>query len=315
MLRAKHYAEEWNHYHYFLKALKALGFTRGERRPLGAAADDAGAVELHAPGGPRGHPRLLDLLGGARGDDHRSRDLQPVLRASARSSTASRKEAIAPIYAHLDLDVQYQHSDLFLDICRRSTRMTAERARPRPGVRPPARRAHLAVDREHREVLRATRASRCRGRAVRPASRLTSVEDTPMRRPDGIPRAQAHARRSSAHATGTVVIEYLASEVTLDGDGRRPVRQDAAAPRRQHAARAASPSGSTSRRSASRSLARAERTGVLALVDAPSDGPQAMRASSSTSCHRKYCAHWLRAGLRPPLVGAHRRRARPPAPR
>src|SRR4029077_18891606 len=25
-LRAKHYAEEWNHYHYFMKSLKALGF-------------------------------------------------------------------------------------------------------------------------------------------------------------------------------------------------------------------------------------------------------------------------------------------------
>ena len=31
-LRAKHYAEEWNHYHYFMKSLKALGFTDDERR-------------------------------------------------------------------------------------------------------------------------------------------------------------------------------------------------------------------------------------------------------------------------------------------
>src|SRR5207249_4851740 len=26
-LRAKHYAEEWNHFHYFMKSLKHLGFT------------------------------------------------------------------------------------------------------------------------------------------------------------------------------------------------------------------------------------------------------------------------------------------------
>src|SRR5262245_36534224 len=26
-LRSRHYAEEWNHYHYFMKALKALGLT------------------------------------------------------------------------------------------------------------------------------------------------------------------------------------------------------------------------------------------------------------------------------------------------
>ena len=84
-MRAKHYAEEWNHYHYFLKSLKALGFTEDERRQVGAAADDAGAVELHAPGRARGHPRLLDLLGGARGDDHRPRRLQPVLREVRRA--------------------------------------------------------------------------------------------------------------------------------------------------------------------------------------------------------------------------------------
>jgi hypothetical protein len=29
-LRAKHYAEEWNHYHYFMKSLKALGFTESQ---------------------------------------------------------------------------------------------------------------------------------------------------------------------------------------------------------------------------------------------------------------------------------------------
>ena len=38
------------------------------------------------------------------------------------------KEAIAPIYAHLDLDVQYQHSDLFHDILKHVDVMTAERA-------------------------------------------------------------------------------------------------------------------------------------------------------------------------------------------
>src|SRR5215831_13433134 len=27
MLRARHYAEEWNHYHYFMRSLKALGYT------------------------------------------------------------------------------------------------------------------------------------------------------------------------------------------------------------------------------------------------------------------------------------------------
>ena len=38
------------------------------------------------------------------------------------------QESIAPIYAHLDLDVQYQHSDLFLDILSTVETMPASRA-------------------------------------------------------------------------------------------------------------------------------------------------------------------------------------------
>ena len=64
------------------------------------------------------------------------------------------REAIAPIYAHLDLDVQYQHSDLFLDILSTVDVDPGGARRPDPRVRPPAGRAHLAVDRQHREVLR-----------------------------------------------------------------------------------------------------------------------------------------------------------------
>jgi hypothetical protein len=38
------------------------------------------------------------------------------------------KEAIAPIYAHLDLDIQYGHSDLFLDMLKKVDKISAERA-------------------------------------------------------------------------------------------------------------------------------------------------------------------------------------------
>ena len=38
------------------------------------------------------------------------------------------REAIAPIYAHLDLDVQYQHSDLFREILEHVPEMSGERA-------------------------------------------------------------------------------------------------------------------------------------------------------------------------------------------
>jgi hypothetical protein len=38
------------------------------------------------------------------------------------------REAVAPIYAHLDLDIQYQHSDLFLEILRAVDSMPNARA-------------------------------------------------------------------------------------------------------------------------------------------------------------------------------------------
>ena len=37
------------------------------------------------------------------------------------------KEAVSPIYQHLDLDVQYQHSDLFREILEHVPEMSAER--------------------------------------------------------------------------------------------------------------------------------------------------------------------------------------------
>ena len=38
------------------------------------------------------------------------------------------REAIAPIYAHLDLDIQYGHSDLFLDMLKKVDKLSEERA-------------------------------------------------------------------------------------------------------------------------------------------------------------------------------------------
>ena len=152
-MRAKHYAEEWNHYHYFLKALKALGFSRGEHGQLGAAADVAGAVELHAPGRARRHPRLLDLLGRPRGDDGQPRRLQPVLRKVRQALRAAagvdradlrapRSRRAVPALGSVPRHPQHRQDDPG----------GARGAGPR--VRPPAGRAHLALDGQHREVLR-----------------------------------------------------------------------------------------------------------------------------------------------------------------
>jgi pyrroloquinoline quinone (PQQ) biosynthesis protein C len=127
LLRAKHYAEEWNHYHYFTKALKALGFT-----------DDGVATSVPLP-------MTLALSNFMRQAAREDILAYSICSAVLEGTTTDRqtynpyyekcaehyglpREAIRPIYAHLDLDVQYQHSDLFRDILQEVDSIPAARA-------------------------------------------------------------------------------------------------------------------------------------------------------------------------------------------
>jgi pyrroloquinoline quinone (PQQ) biosynthesis protein C len=115
LMRAKHYAEEWNHYHYFMKSLKALGYDE---------PSIAGSVPL---------PMTLALSNFMRQAAREDILAYSICSAVLEGTTTDRstynpyyarcaelygipKEAIAPIYAHLDLDVKYQHSNLFEEI-------------------------------------------------------------------------------------------------------------------------------------------------------------------------------------------------------
>jgi thiaminase len=126
-MRAKHYAEEWNHYHYFLKALKALGFSED-------------SIVKSVP-----LPMSLALSNFMRQAAREDILCYSICSAVLEGTTVNRgaynpyyekcaelyglpKESIAPIYAHLDLDVQYQHSDLFLDILSTVEKIPAARA-------------------------------------------------------------------------------------------------------------------------------------------------------------------------------------------
>jgi hypothetical protein len=126
-LRARHYAEEWNHYHYFMRSLKALGYA--ER----AVAD---SVPL---------PMTLALSNFMRQAAREDVLAYSICSAVLEGTTTERgtyspyygrcaelygipKEAIQPIFAHLDLDVQYGHSDLFLDICKEVDALPTARA-------------------------------------------------------------------------------------------------------------------------------------------------------------------------------------------
>jgi pyrroloquinoline quinone (PQQ) biosynthesis protein C len=127
LLRAKHYAEEWNHYHYFMKSLKALGFTDGsiaESVPLPMTLALSNFMRQAAREDVLAYSICSAVLEGTTTD---RRTYNPYYEKAAELYGVPR-EAINPIYAHLDLDVQYQHSDLFHDILKTVDNISATRA-------------------------------------------------------------------------------------------------------------------------------------------------------------------------------------------
>jgi pyrroloquinoline quinone (PQQ) biosynthesis protein C len=125
-LRAKHYAEEWNHYHYFMKSLKALGFTEpqiAESVPLPMTLALSNFMRQAARQDILAYSICSAVLEGTTTD----RSTYNPYYEKAGELYGIPKTAIAPIYAHLDLDVQYQHSDLFREILETVPVMSAER--------------------------------------------------------------------------------------------------------------------------------------------------------------------------------------------
>jgi pyrroloquinoline quinone (PQQ) biosynthesis protein C len=125
-LRAKHYAEEWNHYHYFMKSLKALGFTEpqiADSVPLPMTLALSNFMRQAAREDILCYSICSAVLEGTTTD---RRTYNPYYEKAAELYGVP-KAAIQPIYAHLDLDVQYQHSDLFHEILEKVPQMSAER--------------------------------------------------------------------------------------------------------------------------------------------------------------------------------------------
>ena len=126
-MRAKHYAEEWNHFHYFMKSLKALGFSEADVRtsvPLPMTLALSNFMRQAAREDVLAYSICSAVLEGTTTDRG---TFSPYYEKTAALYGIPRG-AVTPIFAHLDLDVQYQHADLFLDICRSVDTMSAERA-------------------------------------------------------------------------------------------------------------------------------------------------------------------------------------------
>jgi pyrroloquinoline quinone (PQQ) biosynthesis protein C len=126
-LRAKHYAEEWNHYHYFMKSLKALDFTESQIAdsvPLPMTLALSNFMRQAAREDILAYSICSAVLEGTTTDRG---TYNPYYEKSAELYGVPRA-AITPIFAHLDLDVQYQHSDLFREILELVPELSAERA-------------------------------------------------------------------------------------------------------------------------------------------------------------------------------------------
>jgi pyrroloquinoline quinone (PQQ) biosynthesis protein C len=127
LLRAKHYAEEWNHYHYFMKSLKALGFKDREIQesvPLPMTLALSNFMRQAAREDVLAYSICSAVLEGTTVE---RRTFNPYYEKCVELYGVPR-EAVAPIYAHLDLDVQYQHSDLFREILSTVSEISAARA-------------------------------------------------------------------------------------------------------------------------------------------------------------------------------------------
>jgi pyrroloquinoline quinone (PQQ) biosynthesis protein C len=126
-LRARHYSEEWNHYHYFAKSLRALGFSDDDVEtslPLPMTLALSNFMRQAAREDVLAYSICSAVLEGTTTD----RGAYSPYYEKAAELYGIPRGAVTPIFAHLDLDVKYQHSDLFLDICRTVDTMTAQRA-------------------------------------------------------------------------------------------------------------------------------------------------------------------------------------------
>jgi thiaminase len=113
-LLTKHYHEEWNHYHFFSKALKGLGYSEeaiATSCALPMTLEMSNFMRQAARENLLGYSLCSAILEGTTVD---SSSYGKFYEEIVRHYEVPR-DAIQPIFDHLDLDRQYAHSDLFAD--------------------------------------------------------------------------------------------------------------------------------------------------------------------------------------------------------
>ena len=126
-LFAVHFKEEWNHYHFFRRALQAFGFSKEEVEnsdPLPMTEQMSNLMREAARQDVLSYAICSALLEGTTIDNESYDNFYGVVKEKYNLP----EEAIRPIYEHLELDEKYGHSDLFLEICNGIREVSIERA-------------------------------------------------------------------------------------------------------------------------------------------------------------------------------------------
>lgn len=126
-LFAVHYYEEWNHYHFFARALKAMGYSKEtveSSKPLPMTMEMSNFMRQAARRDSLAYAICSAVLEGTTVD---RQSFNPFYE-SVKTLYSIPDEAVQPIYDHLDLDAKYQHSNLFRDICGHCGVINAEQA-------------------------------------------------------------------------------------------------------------------------------------------------------------------------------------------
>jgi len=126
-LFAVHFKEEWNHYHFFRRALEAYGFSREEVEnsdPLPMTEQMSNLMREAARKDVLCYAICSALLEGTTIDNESYDNFYEIVR----EKYSLPKGTIKPIYEHLELDEKYGHADLFLEICEGIQSISVERA-------------------------------------------------------------------------------------------------------------------------------------------------------------------------------------------
>jgi pyrroloquinoline quinone (PQQ) biosynthesis protein C len=126
-LFAKHYEEEWNHYHFFSKAAVAMGLRAESVRdsaPLPMTMEMSDFMRQAARTDVMCYAICSAVLEGTTTD---GKAFNPFYE-QVQKLYGVPEAAVKPIYDHLELDAKYQHANLFQEICEHEGRLGTQRA-------------------------------------------------------------------------------------------------------------------------------------------------------------------------------------------